>query len=68
MSETKMAYFKLQISGEEEARSVELAPDVTAELNDNREMIGIEILNANSFIRDFILEVAQAKMLNVSNK
>jgi hypothetical protein len=36
---------------------------VTAELNENEELIGIEILDASQFVRDFVLEVAQAKML-----
>jgi len=71
MNKTKMTYFKeedilhLLISEEKEAGSVELSPNVTAELNEKGELIGIEILNASSFIRDSILEVAQAKMLNL---
>lgn len=36
------------------------------ELNDKGELIGIEILEASSFIRDSILESAQAKMLDFS--
>jgi len=66
-----MNYFKaedilhLVISDEKEAGSVELSPNVTAELNENGELIGIEILEASSFIRDSILEAAQAKMLNL---
>ncbi len=71
MNKTKMTYFKgedvlhLVISEEDEASSVELSPNITAELNANGELIGIEILEASSFIRDSILEVAQAKMLNL---
>ena len=67
-----MKYFKdedilhLVISDEIELSSVELSPNVTGELNGNGELIGIEILEASSFIRDFILESAQAKMFNVS--
>lgn len=66
-----MTYFKeedvlhLAISDEKEAGSVELSPNVTAELNEKGELIGIEILEASSFIRDSILEAAQAKMLNL---
>ncbi len=41
-----------------------LSPNVTAELNEKGELIGIEILEASSFIRDSILEAAQAKMLD----
>lgn len=54
----------LIISEEDEAGSVELSPNVTAELNDKGELIGIEILDASSFMRDSILETAQAKVLN----
>ena len=70
MNRTKMTYFKeedvlhLAISDEKEAGSVELSPNVTAELNEKGELIGIEILEASSFIRDSILEAAQAKMLD----
>jgi len=50
-----------------EARSVELSPNVTAELNDKGDWIGIEILRASSFLRGTILESAQAKLLAVSS-
>ena len=65
-----MRYFKdedvlhLIISDEEEANSVEVSPNVTAEINDNGDLIGVEILEASSFIRDSILEAVQAKVLN----
>jgi len=71
MNKTKMIYFKdedvlhLTISDEKESGSVELSPNITAELNKSGELIGIEILRASSFIRDSILEAAQAKMLNL---
>ena len=71
MSNTRMVYFEkndilhLSISDEPEAGSVELSPDVTVELNEKGDLIGIEIINASSFIRDFILESAQAKLLNL---
>ena len=55
----------LVISDEAETSSVELSPNITAELNKNGELIGIEIIEASSYIRDSILEVAQAKMLNL---
>ena len=72
MKRTKMTYFKdedvlhLVISEENEANSVELSPNITGELNQKGELIGIEILEASSFIRDSILEAAQAKMLNLT--
>lgn len=68
----QMAYFEqddvlhLAISDEPEARSVELIPNITVELNDKGELIGIEILNASAFVRDTILESVQGKMLQLS--
>ena len=71
-NKTRMIYFAqddvlhLAISDEPEARSIELIPNVTVELNDKGELIGIEILNASAFMRDIILESVQAKMLQLS--
>ena len=68
----KMTYFEqedilhLAISDEPERGSMELALNVTAELNDDGELIGIEILNASAFIRDSVLESLQAKMLSLA--
>ncbi|MFN6188503.1 MAG: DUF2283 domain-containing protein, partial [Microcystis sp.] len=56
----------LTISDEPEANSVEINPNITAELNDLGELIGLEITNASSFIRDSILESTQGKILNLS--
>jgi len=73
MNKTKLAYFEqedvlhLAISDEPESGSIELSPNITAELNDKGELIGIEILNASTFIRDSILESVQAKMLQFAN-
>lgn len=73
MNKTKLAYFEeedilhLAIADEPEGGSIELSPNITAELNDKGELIGIEILNASAFIRDSILESVQAKMLRFSN-
>ena len=55
----------LAISDEPEAGSVELGPNITVELNDKGEMIGIEILEASRFIRDSIMESVQARVLRV---
>jgi uncharacterized protein YuzE len=52
---------------EEEASSVELSPNITAELNAQGELIGIEILQASTFVRDSIMEAAQAKLLNLAS-
>ena len=70
MSKTRMMYFEqedvlhLAISDEPEVGSVELSPNITIELNDKGEMIGLEILEASRFIRDSIMESAQARMLH----
>jgi uncharacterized protein YuzE len=56
----------LIISDEEEANSVELSPNITAELNEQGELIGIEILQASTFVRDSITEAVQAKLLNLT--
>lgn len=74
MRSTRMNYFEgddilhLVISDEREAGTVELSPNVTAELDADGELIGIEILHASSFVRDSILEAAQARMLKLSEK
>lgn len=47
----------------EEVGSVELSPHVTAELDEAGEIIGIEITNATAYVRDNILESAQARLL-----
>lgn len=56
MNNAKMTYFKdedilyLDNSDGQEANSVELYPNVTAELNDKDELIGLEILEASTLI------------------
>ncbi len=70
----RMVYFEqedilhIALSDEQEANSVEIAPHITAELNGEGELIGIEILNASDFLRDSILESVQAKLLELSAK
>ncbi|MHC5675845.1 hypothetical protein [Nostoc sp.] len=39
--------------------------NVTAELNAAKELIAVEILNASNYIRDFVLESVQGKLLNL---
>ena len=69
MNKSHMKYFEkndvlhFAISGEHEVGSIELSPNITAELNNKGELIGVEILNASTFIRDSIMESVQAKML-----
>ena len=66
-----MTYFEkedilhLKISDDAERGSIELGPNITAELSGNGDLIGIEILNASAFIRDSILESVQAKILSL---
>ncbi|MDE0324742.1 MAG: DUF2283 domain-containing protein [Candidatus Poribacteria bacterium] len=58
MNKPKMTYFEkedilhLVISDEPQSDCIELIPNITAELNDKGEFIGIEILNASTFIQD----------------
>ena len=72
MNKINMEYFEnedilhLAISDEPEAGSVEISPNITAELNSKGELIGIEILNASTFIRDSVIDSVQAKILNLS--
>ena len=53
------------IIGEAEANSVEPSPNITVELSENGEVIGIEIVNASTFVKDSILEGVQAKLPNL---
>ena len=68
-----MIYFEqedilhLAISDGPEKGSMELGPNITAELNDDGELIGFEILNASTFIRDSVVESLQAKLLSLAN-
>lgn len=71
MNKTRMVYFEqddilhIVISDEPEAGSVELAPNITVELNVAGELIGIEILAASHFIRDTIVESIQGRVLRM---
>jgi len=71
MNETRMVHFEqddilhIVISDEPEAGSVELAPNITVELNAEGELIGIEILTASHFIRDTIVESIQGRVLHM---
>jgi uncharacterized protein YuzE len=71
MSKARIRYFEeedvlhLVISDEPEFRSVELSPNITVELNEKNEMIGVEILKASAFLRDTVLDSIQAKTLQL---
>ena len=68
MSET-MRYFEeediihLIIKPGKEYRSVEMSPNITVEMDENGDMIGVEIQNASRFIRDGVMESLQARLL-----
>ena len=68
MNKSKMTYFEkedilhLVISDEPESDSL-----ITAELNHNGELIGIEILNASAFIQDAVLDTNFTKELSLVN-
>ena len=70
MNKPRLAYFEkedvlhLVLSDGPEVQSVELSPNITVELNDKGELIGIEILKASAFLRDTIMESAQAQLLS----
>ena len=71
MNRSHMAYFEkddvlhLSISDDHETGSIEISPNITAEINDKGELIGIEILRASTFVRDSILDSVQARMLDL---
>ncbi len=69
MNKPHLAYFEQEdilhvtLSHDDESGSVEISPNITAELNVKDELIGIEILDASLFIRDSLLDSVQAKLL-----
>jgi uncharacterized protein YuzE len=73
MTKPKLLYFAdedilhLVVADGAEENSVELSPNVTAELNAAGELIGIEILDASTFLRDAILAGTQAKLLHLGS-
>jgi uncharacterized protein YuzE len=71
MNRLRIRYFEqedvlhLVLAEEPESRSLELGPNITVELNEQDELIGVEILNASAFLRDSVLESVQAKTLQL---
>lgn len=71
MPKNRMKYFAqedilhLALSDEPEAGSVEVSPNITAELNADGELIGIEIIGASAFIRDSVVDSVQARLLQL---
>jgi uncharacterized protein YuzE len=72
MKTPKLIYFDqedilyLLLTDGEEENSVELSPTITAELNAQGEVIGIEILQASTFVREALQERAHAQGLKRS--
>ena len=68
---SNMNYFEkddiihIKVKDGEEANSVEISPNVTAELDEDNDIIGVEILNASKYLRDNILETVQARILQL---
>ena len=71
MNKARIRYFEnedvlhLVITDEPESRSMELSPNITVELNNKNELIGVEILQASAFLRDAVLESIQARTLQL---
>jgi uncharacterized protein YuzE len=71
MNKTRIRYFEQEdvlhvaIAEGPESRSLELSPNITVELNDRDELIGVEIMNASAFLRDAVLESVQARTLQL---
>ena len=68
MSKLHLTYFEeddvlhLAISDEPEVGSVEVSPNITAELNAKGELIGIEILHASDFVRECVVAKLSARL------
>jgi uncharacterized protein YuzE len=66
-----MIYFEkedvlhLVIAEGEEVDSIELSPNITAEVNAQGELIGVEIIGATAFMRDTLMESVQARLLQL---
>jgi uncharacterized protein YuzE len=51
------------VSRGKEAGSVEMAPNITVELNGSGDVIGMEILGASTYLRDTVMNTARAQDL-----
>jgi len=61
--ESDILYYLISEGEEEEA--IELAPGVTVELNKEKEIIGIEILDASRFMNTFVGENFHKKLASI---
>lgn len=72
MKTHKLVYFDqedilhLLLAEGEEANSVEFSPTITAELNAPGEVIGIDVLEASTFVHEALQELAHAQKLKLS--
>ncbi len=68
MKRIRLRYFEqedvlhLVVSDELEKSSIELSPNITVELNDDNEMIGVEILKATGFFLALLQESLQGSL------
>ncbi len=71
MNKTRVCYFEkedvlhLLVAEGPESRSLELNPNITVELNEQNELLGVEILHASTFLRDAVLESIQVRTMQV---
>jgi uncharacterized protein YuzE len=72
MNKPRMTYFDKEdilhmlVAESAEASSIEISPNITAELDDKGQLVGIEILNASTYLRDSILESVEGKVLHLT--
>ncbi len=72
MNKPQLTYFEnedvlhLVVKAGVESNSVELSPNITVELNELGEIIGIEILDASAFLRDSVLDSIQGRILRLA--
>ena len=52
----------------EEASGLAVSPNITAELDAEGQLIGIEILDASRYLRDSILDSVEAKVVQLSRE
>lgn len=53
----------LLIAKGQEAKSMEVSPGVTVELDEDGSVIGVEILDASRFMRDTVLDTMQGRLI-----
>jgi len=67
---SNMNYFEkediihIRIKEGREANSVEISPHITVELDEDNEIIGVEVINASTYLRDSLLNTIQTSRLD----